>query len=232
MRHKLSFSAALLALALSGCVTVYQPLVSLQRPSVIDPHVVNFEGVRLLVRCVPGDALDEDEAEQLCSNLRSLFTNQGAQVEVEVAQPGFEGYAEAKKAKPDLVMELRARLLHSDSPTFLWVLSVATLTLVPAVTDSTFAQDIVIRDGQGFLLVSDSLQARFVRYTGVGLWAVNAGLDLLVRAPSEKLTGDAPKQDFTRDFHAQLSQLAFNARMRSAVLKSFEPELPSPKQAP
>ncbi len=50
-------TAWLIGLLLSGCVTVYEPLVSLQRPVVIDPEVGNFEGQHLLVRCIPGDYL-------------------------------------------------------------------------------------------------------------------------------------------------------------------------------
>jgi hypothetical protein len=44
-----------------------------------------------------------------------------------------------------------------------------------------------------------------------------------VRPSEEELTGEAPARDFSRDFYAQLSQLAFNARVRSDVLRSFEP---------
>jgi hypothetical protein len=97
-----------------------------------------------------------------------------------------------------------------------------TLTLVPAITEFTFAQEVTILDSSGFQLASDTLQGRFVRYCGVGLWAVNSALDLLVRSDAEELTGDAPKKDFSRDFHGQLSQLAFNARMRSLVMRGFE----------
>src|SRR5689334_13680851 len=77
----------LLAVLSSGCVTVYQPLVSLQRPVAVDPQLANFEGQRVLVRCIPGDYLQPNDAAQLCRNVRSLFTKQGAQVEVEVPRP-------------------------------------------------------------------------------------------------------------------------------------------------
>jgi hypothetical protein len=213
----------LLALLASGCVTVYQPLVSLQRPVVVDPRIANFEGQRMLVRCIPGDYLEPDDAEQLCRNVRSLFTNQGAQVEVEVPRAGVSARDEQEAAKADLIIELKARLVHEEDSALLATLSVLTFTLVPAITDSTFAQEVIIRDSKGFQLASDTFQGRFVRYTGVGLWAVNSALDLLVRSDAEELTGDAPKKDFSRDFHGQLSKLAFNARMRSLVMRGFEP---------
>ncbi|MBN1205373.1 MAG: hypothetical protein JXB05_10660 [Myxococcaceae bacterium] len=206
----------------SGCVTVYQPLVSLQRPVVVDPRIANFEGQRMLVRCIPGDYLQPDDAEQLCRNVRALFTNQGAQVEVEVPRAGTSARDEQGGAKADLIIDLKARLVHEENSALLWTLSGLTFTLIPAITEFTFAQEVTIRDASGFQLASDTLQGRFVRYCGVGLWAVNSALDLLVRSEAEELTGDAPNKDFSRDFHGQLSQLAFNARMRSWVLRGFE----------
>ena len=102
-------------------------------------------------------------------------------------------------------------------------------TLVPTIAEFTFAQEVTIRDGAGFVLASDSLQGRFVRYFGLGVWAVNSALDFLVRSDEEKLTGDAAQQEFTRDFYRQLSQLAFDAHMRSLVLRGFEPEPRPPR---
>ena len=217
----------LLAVMLSGCLTttVYQPLVSLQRPVIVDPQVTNFEGQRLLLRCVPGDYLGPEDSQLLCRRLRTLFTTQGAQVEVEAAYRGrASGGGEEGAARPDLIIDLRSRLLHEDNSTLLWVLSGLTLTLVPAITEYSFSQDVTIRDSNGFLLASDNLQARFVRYTGFSVWAVNGVLDLLVRSEAEKLGGDTANRDFSRDFYGQLSQLAFNAHTRSMVMRGFEPE--------
>jgi hypothetical protein len=222
----------LLAILSSGCVTVYQPLVSLQRPVVVDPRIANFEGQRMLVRCIPGDYLEQDDAEQLCRNVRSLFTRQGAQVEVEIPRAGVAARDEREGAKADLIIDLRARLVHEEDSALLWALSGLTFTLVPAITEFTFAQEVTIRDSSGFQLASDTLQGRFVRYTGIGIWAVNSALDLLVRNDHEELTGDAPKKDFSRDFHEQLSQLAFNARMRSWVMRGFEESPRAPEAQP
>jgi hypothetical protein len=220
----------LLAFALFGCVTTtYQPLVSLQRPIVVDPHVANFEGLRMLVRCVPGEALAPSDAELLCRRLRSLFQNQGAEVEVDVPRGGVSARAEEAGSKPHLIVDLKARALHEQDSKLLWILSALTLTLVPAVTEYTFAQDVTIRDTEGFVLATDSLQGRFVRYFGFGVWAVNGALDLVVRSEPEQLTGDGAQKEFSRDFYGQLSQLAFNAHMRSVVLRGFADE---PKGGP
>jgi hypothetical protein len=69
-----------------------------------------------------------------------------------------------------------------------------------------------------------------VKYFGFGVWAVNGALDFLVRADDEKLTGKQAEQEFTRDYYRQVSQLTFDAHMRSLVLRGFQPEpaRPSP----
>lgn len=213
---------------LSGCgVTVYQPLSALQRPSIVDPRLANFEGMRLLVRCLPGDYLPMRDSDQLCRKVGVLFRNQGAQVETDVSRNGRASRLFAEGVRPDLVVELSSRLLHKKSSGPLWAVTVLTLSIVPAYTEYSIAQDVIIRDASGFLLASDSLKARFIEYYGAGVWTVNWALDTLVRPPEEKLWGDAPAQDFSRDFYAQLSQLAFNARVRSEVLRSFEPPPPA-----
>jgi hypothetical protein len=214
----------LLGALLSGCgVTVYQPLSSLQRPAIVDPQIANFEDMRLLVRCVPGDYLKARDAELLCRKVGALFRNQGAKVETDVPRNGRSSRSLEEGAQPDLIVDLSSRLLHKESSGPLWALTVISFTLIPAFTEYSVAQDVTIRDTSGFLLASDSLKARFIEYFGAGIWGVNWALDALVRPSEEELTGDAPARDFSRDFYAQLSQLAFNARVRSDVLRSFEP---------
>ncbi len=221
----------LLGLLLSGCVSVYQPLVSLQRPVVLDPELANFEGLKLLVRCHQSDYLDYLDAQRLCGKVRTMFANQGAGVEVDVVRRSGAGSAAVAEepsspaAKPDLILELKSRLVHSENSKLLWGICFISFTLVPAITEYTFSQEVAIRDPEGFLLASDELQGRFVRYFGAGTWVVNKTLDWLVRAEPDKLTGSAVNQDFSKDFYGQLSQLAFHARMRSLVLHSFENEV-------
>ena len=220
-------------MASSGCVTVYQPLVALQQPVVINTQVANFKGLRLTVRCVPDDNLKPYMADRLCRNVGTLFTNQGAVVDVDVPKSSSSSSAASRPErpegpKPDLVMELRSRLLHEENSTLLWLLSIMTATLVPAITDTSIAQDVAIRDSDGFLLVADSLQARFVRYFGIAVWAVNGLLDLIVRAPEDRVAGPAANKEVSKDFYGHLSQLLLHARVRSEVLGGFA-NRPPPK---
>ncbi len=225
--RRVSVAGALLlwGALLSGCgVTVYQPLSALQRPAIVDPQIANFEGMHVLVRCLPGDYTQEGDAALLCRKVGALFRNQGARVDTDVPRNGRSSWAtEAGAPPPDLIVDLSSRLLHKETSGPLWALTVLSFTLVPAYTEYSVAQDVTIRDASGFLLASDSLKARFIEYFGAGIWAVNWALDAVVRPPEEELSGEAPARDFSRDFYAQLSQLAFNARMRSEVLRSFEP---------
>lgn len=214
------FLSCLVMVAASGCIYAYQPLVGLQRPVALDTAIANFEGQKILVRCVADDVyLDSGDAERLCRQMRSLFTNQGAAVTVDIRQknagwsePGF---------KPDLIIELRGRLLNERSSNWSWLLCYASLTLIPAEAEYEFAQDIIIRDASGFMLASDSLQGRFVRQFGLGTVAVNGLADLIVRPKNQRMTGDGYKEDFTKDFYGQVSQLAFQASMRSLVMREF-----------
>lgn len=218
----LAVASVLIAALGSGCVTLYQPLLSLQQPAVVDTRVANFEGLRLLVRCKPGDHLDAGDAQRLCSHVATLFRNQGAEVDTDVPRDGRPAVGDEDARRPDLVVELGARLLHKENSTLLAVLCGWTLTLVPAYAEQTFAQDIAIYDAAGFLLARDSVQARLIDYFGIGIAGVNWVLDLLVRADGDKITGNAASRDLTRDLDGRLSQLVFNARVRSVVLKGFE----------
>jgi hypothetical protein len=237
-----ALSLGLVSSALSGCVTVYEPLVGLQRPVAIQPQVDNFKGLKLRVNCLPGPFVGNDEVDQLCKEVGRVFTGQGATVETRT-RVGSD-FAEVKSRRPesapataqkpaappketkstvDLEIDLTARQLHEERSVLLFVLSIATATLIPGIAEYTFAQDVEVRDGEGFLLATDTWEARFVRYFGVTTWAVNGLLDLTVRKQSEKLTGGAVEADFSHDFYAQLTQLVFNAKGRWTLLHMNEP---------
>ena len=86
-RGTLTSASAFVTLAVTqlvgaGCITIYHPLTSLQRPTVIDPTLRNFDGLRLEVRCFSGGALDDKSADRLCSRVEQLFANQGAEVSI------------------------------------------------------------------------------------------------------------------------------------------------------
>lgn len=201
-----------LALGASGCVTVYQPLRSLHRPVVVNTEENNFEGLHMKVRCPAGAFVKNSEAQRLCRKVERLFANQGALIDL----------ADAKE-KSDLIVDIESRLLADDTDRLFSVLCILSFTLIPWTTDTSLAQDITIRDGDGFVLASDSFQARFVSYFGLAVWAVNGLLDLIVRPPGEKLVGDAQRAVVSKDFYSQLSQLAFHARTRALVQRNFEP---------
>jgi len=224
-RHPLLAVAVVVAL-LPGCVTVYEPLLGLQRPVVVDMNAPNFEGQKILVRCLPNDHLSPQDMDILCSRTRGVLANQGAEVETSVPRRSGSRAADREEgaAPADLIIELSGRLLHEDNVPILWILSYLSLTLVPAITEFTFAQDVSIRDQEGSLLIADSLQGRIIQYFGAGVWAVNAALDMAVRKEDEKINEDVSKKDLSRDLFGQISQLAFHAKTRARVLRGFPPD--------
>ncbi len=214
-------------LLLSGCVTTYQPLVSLQRPVAIDRRLPNFKGLRMTVRCLPGDNLEPADAVVLCRNVESLFSQQGAQVEVSTSAGGA-GERDPAQGKPDVILELGSRVLQTENAGLLWPLFFLTGTMVPVITSQTVAQDVTVRDPLGFLLATESYQARFVSYMGLGVWGVNAALNLFVRAKEEEISEEASKHDFSRDLYDQLAQVAFHAHLRAQVMRGLPRAPPAP----
>lgn len=215
-----------MALALAGCVHVYQPLAGLHSPVVVDTRLANFKDVDLEVRCLPSDYLNPEDSRLLCQRLGTLFENQGARVrtstENRIQDEALPGETDATP-RADLVLEVRSRQVHQAKNPLSWFLCWGTATLVPGITETTFEQEVVIRDGSGFLLVRQALQGRMVRYFGVGTWASNRLLDKLWREDADRITGDAFEQHLSSDLYEQVSQLLFNARMRQRVLQDAGP---------
>ena len=119
----------------------------------------------------------------------------------------------------DLRMELTSHDVHSSNDPITWGLFLVTAGLVPGVTDSSFALDVVVRDGTGFLLASDTLEGRIVRRTSWGVVLVNRSMDRWVRDEDETLGDDAAYKDLSNDLYGQLSQMVFNAEMQWRVLQ-------------
>lgn len=117
-----------------------------------------------------------------------------------------------------LSLELTARELHQANNLLSWVICIGTFTVVPSVTESTFAQDVAIRDSTGSLLVSESLEGRIVTRFGAGSWLGNKLVDIAVRNKDDQITGDAAEEDLSADLYQQLSQLLFDAKMSARVL--------------
>lgn len=214
---------AAIAIAMTGCVTVYQPLVGLQRPIAVDPQSPNtFTSTRVLLRCHPADGVEPDV---LCRNLRSSLTKQGATVTTEVVRPSARAAAATPSENPpQYIIDITSKLIHQHDDFLLAVLCGLSFTLVPAISEMTYGQEISIRDAQGFMLAQQSLQERFVESFGLGVWALNGLIDLIIRPKDEQVTGDGYKAEFTRDLHGHLAQLLYNAKVRARVMNSFAPE--------
>ena len=222
----------------SGCaVTVYQPLSGLHRAVAIDPQSPNFTDTRLDVRCVRGASLNDFDNGDLCDKVSMLFTNQGAEVHTYVGEGPLdpdgpvadpteivEGVAGADPGEPrnELVLELRTRETNASKHPFSWALFLVSFTVLPGIIESSFAQDIVIRDESGFLLITDSIEGRIVTRYGVGQWLGNTLLDY-TRKDADKLGKEAASADLSTDLYRQLSQDVFNAKMRARVLRQATP---------
>lgn len=221
MTRRMTCRLAGLAMAVvaSGCVTVYQPMRTLQRPVAIDAERPNFEGLKLLVRCHPDEAVD---APALCRRVSALFVKQGAAVRIEIPRP------QAPKTRPDaapkaeLILDVKSRRLHENSSVFYWVANLMSFTLIPAVTEATYEQEISVRDQEGFVLAEATMQARFIESFGLGAVVAEAFGDLLGRTKDEAVLGENHKKDFTKDFYSHLSQVVHNGRIRSRVLHNFD----------
>lgn len=224
MRAPLTSFAAIAGLLLTGCVHVYQPVSGLNAPLVIDPGARNFPDLKLDVVCNQGDLLNRQEASVLCENAGTLFRNQGAQVTTRLGQErNYTARASEEEERPvDLTLELTSREVHTFNDPVMWTLCVLSASVVPAVSESSFKLDVVIRDGSGFLLATDTLEGRIIKRVGVGVWGLEKALDL-AREDDEKIAEDAAEQDLSADLYGQLSQMVFNAQMQWEVLQQVPP---------
>ena len=139
---------------------------------------------------------------RLCDRLAQLFENQGATVRTKLyasddgptngaLTPQTSDDTSAASSTPStmaLNVEVRTRLVHVD---------VIDYIIWDQTVDYTFAQDITIRDETGFLLLRETLEGRFIQKLGFNSDAVDA---------------------FSAHYYGQMSQLAFNAKMRRQML--------------
>jgi hypothetical protein len=214
---------ALLLLS-SGCVVrQYQPLSKLHQPIVVEPGRANFPDLALTVHCVPEGLLKGAQARELCDKVAVLFENQGATVNT-VTTPGrFESSLGEAPESPgataeDLVLELRVRRTHRSGRPLSWVPFVLSWSVVPSASEWSFAQDVVLRDETGFLLVTETLEGRIVNRFGLGHYLLTALIDLGHKR-GNKTIGRADR-DLSRDLYGQLSQLVLNAELHRDVLQA------------
>lgn len=221
-----------LALFAPGCIHVYQPLEGLHTPVVVDPTAPNFDDLQLTVFCADDGWLNYAERSGLCRKLGVLFENQGARVQTflsaaEASTDALDGGPLDDDERPepdaDLVLELRSRKIYQNNPTLSWLLFSLTSTILPGVEERHFAIDATVRDGNGFLLATETFEGRVVSKYGVGTWVVNKLADATWRDRSQRLSGDTASQELSRDLYGQLSQLMFNAKMQWRVLRESDP---------
>ena len=210
-----------------GClhVTLYQPQKAIHGPVVVTPSPVNFSGLKVKIRCnAHKEFMPSGDASRMCGNLVTDFQQQGAEVESVVPSgrnfiepPVFEG------ARPDLTIEIESKIDYEYDYALTYPVSWMTLTIVPMISEQTFSQRVVVYGRDGSVLTEEVFRERFVEYTGLGVWSLNWLLDWFVRADEDHLSGEAPHEDFSRDFYGQVRQLAFNARIRSENLGLTSP---------
>lgn len=201
---------------------VYQPLSGMTRPVVVDPGDENLAGLRVDVKCIEGDLVSRREASNLCRKVSTLFENQGASVKLTTAGPARFGETrdeDAALGPADLQVELSSRKIEKISRPLSVVLMYVTFGILPTISEQTFAQDLEIRDGTGFLLAQASFEGRIVERFGFGPWVGNKLLDWAWREPEEELTGDAFERNLSEDLYRQLSQEMFNASIQAEILR-------------
>ncbi|MEL6543668.1 MAG: hypothetical protein AAFQ82_03520 [Myxococcota bacterium] len=208
-----TLASGLTPLLCVGCMTVYQPLQGLQDPTLLDLGASNFEQTSLELRCPESDAVDREQARKLCTVMRQLFENQGAQV-----RDGEEiDVSDGEHPSSELVVELRSRMIDDRINLSSYLLSVITFSLVPAVSERSVAQTVTVLDSKGRQLARRTYEWRMNRYIGVGVWSVNWVLDSTARAEEDELTGDVASERFSQDLYRQVSQLTFNAKQRLSL---------------
>ncbi|MDP2345287.1 MAG: hypothetical protein Q8O67_30365 [Deltaproteobacteria bacterium] len=208
------------ALSATGCltVTVYEPQRGLQRPVVVDAAAQNFAGTSVEMRCLTSEDLPPGDAERVCSRLCLALQIQGAECQSTVPRDAEGGGLAFDGKGADLTIEIESKSEHEDDYPALVLISALTFTLIPTIEEQTFSQHIVVRGRDRSVLLADGFRARFINYTGIAVWGINWLLDVFIRPDNQDMTGDAPNKDFSRDFYQQVSQLAFNARVRSDLL--------------
>ena len=224
----------------SGClsVTLYEPMGALQRPTLVSAGGSSLADTRVYVRCHPDDKyLPPGDAERVCRQLSTALRRQGADTETTVPRGRDDsGPAQAFDGQgADLTVDIRSRTEHAyDYPLLAWP-AVLTCTTIPVIEEETYAQDIEVRGRSMTVLASQTLRARFVTYTGWAVWSFNQLADFFFRDDQNDLSGDIGKKEFSSDFYRQISQLTFNARVRSDLLglttstRALPAVLPAPR---
>ena len=125
--------------------------------------------------------------------------------------------AEPPTPDADLVLQVKSQRIAKGNSTLSWALCIATFSLVPAVDEEIFGLELQVRDGSGFLLAQESLKGRVIRRFGSVTYVGSRFMDWAARDKDERFRPDAAERELSADLYGQLTQLVFNARMRSLV---------------
>lgn len=226
--------ALALSVGLSGCAAiyktyaVYQPLSGLHEPAVVDPAALNFEDVSLTVRCFRGE-LSRSQSDSLCEKVSALFENQGAKVyTVDGDGPADDSVgdmdedevvegADGGPPRTDLVLELRSRQVSQSVDRVSWMAFSSTFSIYPGEKEFVFAQDVVVRGGDGVLLSTESLQGRVVERIGLAMSLFAEVKDGLSKDPAYVPMEKVAAAELSADLYQQLSQIVYNAKLQWRV---------------
>lgn len=215
----------LAALFGAGCVHDYQPLSGLHEPVVVDTRLQNLAGLRVTTVCDRGDLLSRTENSQMCRYLGQLFENQGATVinltggNTDMMDAPIEG-EKVEEPTTDLLVELRHRRIRKGHHPESWVLNYLTLYIVPGIRESTFAIDVTVRDGEGFMLEKRTLSGRIITRYGVAPWVVEKIVTNELKTGGEDPEEYTAEAQLSKDVFGQISQLVFNASVRRELLEA------------
>lgn len=214
-----------------GCVRVYHPLSGLQSPILVDPQHPNFADAEITIYCKPGRQLNKTQANRLCQKLGMLYENQGAKVSTVANVVGGgstgsswgEAVSDTPQAQGDrpikLTIDVVGRRTDSTRYPFTWLVCLASATVLPGKMETSWAQDVTIRDETGYLLASETLHGRIVRRFGVGAFVGDKLVDVFMRKAKDEFTGNDGWRQMSRDLYGQMSQMAYNAKLQSKVMR-------------
>ena len=211
--HRILLMASLSA----GCAHTYQAIGGLHAPAVVDPTAPNLAGQSVHVQCTPGEGQRTAHTVLLCRHVSTLFANQGARVTLTDPTTTPAASDLTGGHRPDLSVTLVPSVAPQRSNAVGWLACVASAGLLTATTQSIFAIDTTVQDGDGFLLAQSRLEGRVVSRFGWGAWLDAVMTNQSWRPNSPQISHRAVSEQLSDDVYGQLSQLASNAASQRVI---------------
>ena len=238
------FLGALL-FCLSGCAGFstyyYQPLAGLQRPIAIDIKKRNFSQLKINLNCVFSKEFSKSDSSFVCEKLQNSLVAQGAEVKI-ISDENDADKEEEKNEKSDNAsksdsdkknknnlaekladipqeyrIDVDSKEIFRDRNTWMWALAIPSFTFFPVKEEYVSRATLRIVNPKGFLLATDYLDARFIRYISIPYAGMNLLLNWLFRSPDEKVSAETLHLRLSEDFYGQLSQIILNAQKREQL---------------